>query len=495
MTATNNTRRIVGPFNRVEGDLEVQLDIDQATVSDAWVVSPLYRGYEQILQGKSPLDSLVYVPRICGICSVSQSVAAARALADLINLTPAPNGELATNLILANENLTDHLTHFYLFFMPDFARDVYCNEPWFEQAVARFKAVSGNASKAVLPARAEFLHLMGILAGKWPHSLSLQPGGSSKAIESSDKARLITTVFGFRQFLETTLFGDTLEAIVALDSEATLDQWRHNLGPLHSDFCHFLHIADQLQLAQLGRAYDRFLSYGVYHHQDQPLLASGVFCAASNQLTPLDQSKIAEDVSHTWAQHQTKPEHPFTGLTQPSLDNESAYSWCKAPRLDDNVVEVGALARQVVNGNPLLRDLVSRSGGNVRNRVIARLIEMAQVVIEMESWAKQLRPKEPFCERFVLPKEAQGYGMMEAARGSLGHWLTVKRGKITNYQIVAPTTWNFSPRDQSGRPGALELALKGTPLRPEEINQKKVNPVAVQHIVRSFDPCMVCTVH
>ena len=34
---------------------------------------------EQILQGKAPHDALVYVPRICGICSVSQSVASARA--------------------------------------------------------------------------------------------------------------------------------------------------------------------------------------------------------------------------------------------------------------------------------------------------------------------------------------------------------------------------------------------------------------------------------
>jgi Ni,Fe-hydrogenase I large subunit len=41
----------------------------------------MYRGFEQILQGKHPLDALVYVPRICGICSVTQSVAAARALA------------------------------------------------------------------------------------------------------------------------------------------------------------------------------------------------------------------------------------------------------------------------------------------------------------------------------------------------------------------------------------------------------------------------------
>jgi hydrogenase large subunit len=73
----------------------------------------------------------------------------------------------------------------------------------------------------------------------------------------------------------------------------------------------------------------------------------------------------------------------------------------------------------------------------------------------------------------------------------LGHWLEVRQGKIHNYQIIAPTTWNFSPRDVSGEPGALEQALVGVKI--EDNNEGA--PVAVQHVVRSFDPCMVCTVH
>ncbi|HID46888.1 MAG TPA: HupV protein, partial [Chromatiaceae bacterium] len=124
-------RRIVGPFNRVEGDLEVQLDIREHQVRDAWVVSPLYRGFEQMLRGKAPDDAMAYVPRICGICSVAQSVAAAQSLANAQGLSVPANRRIATNLILANENLADHLTHFYLFFMPDFAREQYQAQNWF----------------------------------------------------------------------------------------------------------------------------------------------------------------------------------------------------------------------------------------------------------------------------------------------------------------------------------------------------------------------------
>jgi hydrogenase large subunit len=39
-------------------------------------------------------------------------------------------------------------------------------------------------------------------------------------------------------------------------------------------------------------------------------------------------------------------------------------------------------------------------------------------------------------------------------------------------------------------PGALEQALVGLP-----VGDAENAPLAVQHVVRSFDPCMVCTVH
>ena len=143
-----------------------------------------------------------------------------------------------------------------------------------------------------------------------------------------------------------------------------------------------------------------------------------------------------------------------------------------------------------MDGQPLLRDLAARAGGNVRSRVIARLIEVARLIPLMERWILDIRPGDPFCSHAAMPSDASGEGLIEAARGSLGHWLEIRKGRIFNYQIVAPTTWNFSPRDAAGQPGACERALIGAPVRKGE-----TAPIAVQHIVRSFDPCMVCIVH
>lgn len=482
------SRRIVGPFNRVEGDLEVHLDVNGACVDEAWVVSPLYRGFEQILAGKDPRDAMVYTPRICGICSVSQSTAAAAALADVQDLGMPDNGRRAINLILANENVADHLTHFYLFFMPDFARDVYRDEPWFPETVSRFKAMQGSGAREMLPARAEFMHLMGLLAGKWPHSLAVQPGGTTRGIEARDLARIRTLLFGFRRFLEETVYGDDLEAIVALDSTTALADWQRNRSPTDGDFRRFLDIADALDLDKLGRAADRFMSYGAYPFRGEYLFPSGVW--EDGSVSEFRPDTIVEDLSHSWMAERGAARHPYDGVTVPEADAPDGYTWCKAPRLDGAVVEVGALARQLIAGQPLVADLVAQSGGNVRNRVVARLIEVARVTLAMQDWAGGLVAGEPCCNHARLPDEGQGFGVVEAARGSLGHWVRIADGKIANYQIVSPTTWNFSPRDASDMPGALEQALVGAPVRDGE-----TDPVAVQHIVRSFDPCMVCTVH
>ncbi|KAI95462.1 HupV protein [Rhodomicrobium udaipurense JA643] len=483
------TRLIAGPFNRVEGDLEIRLDVKDGRVAAAYVNSPLYRGFEQILVGKAPADALVYVPRICGICSVSQSIAAAAALANAQGLTPPENGAHLQNIILAAENIADHLTHFYLFFMPDFAREIYAGEPWAE-AAARFRAMGGDAQREFLAARAAFLRIMGLLAGHWPHTLGLQPGGTTRAIGRAEQTRLLSHIAGLRRFLEARFYGDALEALAALDSADALDAWAEGEADAGGgDFRAFLAFSRDAGLEALGPGPGLYLSFGAYAQKGGHAFARGVWQGGT--VGTLREDDITEDHTRAWMVRAAEgPRPPSRGITLPDADAADAYSWCKAPRLGGRGAETGAFARQLIDGQPLVTSLAARSGSNARNRVIARAVEVARLVLLLESWAAAIRPDEPFCLTAPMPDEARGTGMIEAARGSLGHWLDIRKGRIFNYQIIAPTTWNFSPRDGGGQPGACEAALVGAPVRPGE-----TTPIAVQHIVRSFDPCMVCTVH
>jgi len=166
-------------------------------------------------------------------------------------------------------------------------------------------------------------------------------------------------------------------------------------------------------------------------------------------------------------------------------------------------MEVGPLARMLVayrKGTPpevkRLMDMYAARLGvsvdrmdSVLGRHAARAIECKLVADRCVEWLDQLTPGSPAFEDFEIPESARGVGLTEAPRGALGHWLEIEGKKIKNYQCVVPTTWNCSPRDDSGNPGAVEQALIGTPVEDSE------NPIEAPRVVRSFDPCLACAVH
>ena len=107
----------------------------------------------------------------------------------------------------------------------------------------------------------------------------------------------------------------------------------------------------------------------------------------------------------------------------------------------------------------------------------------------MVQWALSLKPGEPVCAEAPIPETATGYGVIDGPRGALGHWIEIEDKKISRYQLVVPTTWNASPKDADGRPGPMEQALIGAKVKDP------ANPFELARIVRSYDPCLACSVH
>src|SRR3989339_282809 len=144
----SQTQTILGPFGRIEGDLEIRLEPRENQVGAAFVTAPMFRGFETMLEGRAPLDALVIAPRVCGICSVAQSLAARSALAGLTDLRLPRNAERVFNLMQAIENTSDLLSHFYLYLAPELQRQGYKDRKWFAQA-KRFALGTEPYKKAV----------------------------------------------------------------------------------------------------------------------------------------------------------------------------------------------------------------------------------------------------------------------------------------------------------------------------------------------------------
>jgi hydrogenase large subunit len=116
-------------------------------------------------------------------------------------------------------------------------------------------------------------------------------------------------------------------------------------------------------------------------------------------------------------------------------------------------------------------------------------LEAKLVADSMAEWVLQLKPGEPVCAYYDMPEQASGMGITDAPRGALGHWIQIEDGKIANYQLVVPTTWNCSPRDDQDQPGPAEQAMIGTKVKDAD------NPYELVRIIRSFDPCLACSIH
>ena len=177
----------------------------------------------------------------------------------------------------------------------------------------------------------------------------------------------------------------------------------------------------------------------------------------------------------------TSSSHGVTNPVDPATKT-NAYSWLKAPRYGNLPYEAGPLARMWVNGD-------YRTGISVMDRHQARAAEALKVAQAMLTWVDQLTTNGPVSVPATIPDTANAIGLTEAPRGALGHWLQIKGGKISRYQIVTPTCWNASPRDNSSKLGPIEQALIGTPV--QDLDQ----PVEVVRVIHSFDPCLSCAVH
>ncbi len=239
----------------------------------------------------------------------------------------------------------------------------------------------------------------------------------------------------------------------------------------------------------------------------------------------LDQQMVTESIARSYYDYADGNDatlHPWDGETKPNytgpkppydeLETDQKYSWLKAPRYDSQVMEVGPLARMLVaygSGVPRVRELVDGALTELKlpatalfstlGRVAARAIETVYLLDQMDAWLDELTANMGSGDLRIhdgahwnpdtWPSEAIGWGAHEAPRGSLGHWVRIKDGKIENYQAVVPSTWNAGPRDQAGQTGPYEAALEGTPVADPE------RPLEILRTIHSFDPCLACAVH
>lgn len=490
------------PFNRVEGDLAIHVELDRENVvRDARSVGTLYRGIENLMTGRGPLDGLVITPRICGICTTAHLSAAAKALDMAFSATVPANAQRLRNVTLMVEQLQNDMRHLFLLFMPDTTRPFYKDHPLYAEALQRYQVLKGETTTQIVQETKKVVEIIAILGGQWPHSSFMVPGGVVTVPNSNDITQCRHILRNFRRWYERRILGCPLDRWQAIQSIQEMQNWlREKRAHQESDLGFFIRFGLNVGLDRIGRGHEVFISAGgpdlpsdtrvAGRGSHSVLFPAGLY--TPDALESFDPQKIVEDISCAYYKGEPSRMHPFDGrtITDPESSDSRKYSWAKAPRYDGRAAETGPLADLLVSGEPFFVDWVQSRGASVFIRELARLLRPVWLLPVLEQWLIEMNESgSTFFHDYVTRVSTRGYGLISAPRGVLGHWVTIQNGKIASYQVITPTAWNASPRDDNGVRGPCEEALIGTAVKDPD------QPVEVEQIVRSFDPCLVCTVH
>lgn len=448
----------ISPVTRANMVASVTVMVEGGRVIGASNEGTNFRGFEKIMEGRDPRDAPYLTQRICGICSSAHGLAACRALETMAGAETPPNAILTRNLILGLDTIQNHLRHFFVLGLWDWVspppqhpfQGGYAGGFRFSPEVTRqFREHYWLAVDASRLAH-ETLTLLG---GKTPHNHGIIPGGVSLAPRDEVMEELAPRIGKLHSFIEDVYLPDVML--------------------LKETYPEYL---------KIGSRSHSYLSYGFFQKtggSGEYFSPPGVALEGKREVPDL----LEIDESHAYAWYRGRGGPPRRGETVPDPEKEGAYSWIKAPRYRGIPCEGGPLARQKLSAE-------QPSGNNgVMHRIMARALESFKIAGLLKRWCEEIRPGEPASVPLELPLSGTGIGVTDAMRGPLAHWVRLKAGRIHTYQIITPSAWNFSPKDEPGRPGPVEESLLDTPV--ENIEE----PVEIGRVIRSFDPCYACASH
>lgn len=207
--------------------------LEDGVVAEARTVGTLYRGFEQIMLGRAPRDSLVITPRVCGICGTAHLYSAVLALEQIWQVPVPPNAVRIRNLCLIAEGIQNDLRQTFLFFAPDFCNPRYRDQAWFAELTERFEPFRGSIYRQTLAQSRKAVEVVAQFGGQWPHSSYMLPGGVTIPPDLRRILACRAVLDDIQHWYEQVIVGAPLDEWLALDSADAYFEWLET--PAHAD--------------------------------------------------------------------------------------------------------------------------------------------------------------------------------------------------------------------------------------------------------------------
>jgi len=414
-------------IEKIEGEAKLHFSFKNKKIDFVEIEFLQTRSIEKILEGKNVLDALVINPRVCGICGHAHLIATVEAIEDCYeSIEISDKAKIIRELTLNFELIQNHFKWFYFTVLPLFG---------YKQAVLKAALPSQIMSKAIA-----------VIAGQYPHNSYALPGGVVCDITNMDVMKVSQYIRETQKFFENNII-DINEDILECTNIDKLFNQKGDLSMILDDII-------KNGWEHLGKSYDRFIAFG----------ENSYFTKGKSLKT-----------------------RRFTNISLDDVEEfSSKNSYAKNVTFKDKYFEVGPLSRAIINKTPLIKDSHDKYEDSIVSRIVARVLEIPQLLKHSQELIKQINLDEP---SYIKPKidiskiTSTGNSAVEAARGSLIHKVDIENGIIKKYEIITPTQWNLSNGTRENQ-GISQHAMIG--LQDEKI---------AEIVFKSFDVCSVCTTH
>jgi hydrogenase large subunit len=303
---------VIDPMTRIEGHLKIEATVDNRKVVDAKSGGTLYRGFEQILIGRNPLDAVQITQRFCGVCPIPHAIASAQALENACGVMPPDNGRIIRNIVQGGNYIQSHILHFYHLASLDYFRgpDVPPFVPRYESDYRVPPTVHEALVNHYIQAyqmRLKAHELCAIWAGKMPHAAAIVPGGVSIVPRLDNITTSLWRLKELKDFIDTVYLPDVL-----------------TIGEIYRD------------CFQIGPGCKNFLSYGLFDLDAEPDVTKRkrLFPLASmtnGKIGTVDPLQITEDVRSSWYDSPSHL-HPSKGGKRRRIQKRMAHTAGSNPR-------------------------------------------------------------------------------------------------------------------------------------------------------------------
>ena len=372
-------------ITRVEGHGNIRVRASDGKVEQCeWQVPEAPRFFEAMVLGRSYEDIQTIVCRICGICSVTHTFAAIKAIENAMGIEVSEQTNKLRMMLHYSEQVESHSLHVGYLVAPDLLG---------QKSVVPLVASHPDVVKAVIKVHRVGNQWMEAIGGRMTHPVTVRPGGFSK-LPTEEYLR------NLKKELEETIpdMKRVAEAVLAA--------------------------ADKLPAFERPTEYVALVEPGVYtfYHGDigttdgDPFPVDRFEEAANEYVSPQSTAKWAK-----W--------------------HRDAYAVGALARFNLNAEYLHPLAAETAKMFGLEKGCCNPYMNNVAQ--IVEIVHVTEDTIQLidELLTEGIKPEIPK----VTPKESEGAGAVEAPRGILFHrYAFDKKGMCVKANCCIPTNQNHA---------------------------------------------------